>query len=193
MIGSYDLILPSYAKINLGLYVLKKRQDGYHEIQTIFQELEFHDLLYFRKGSTALTITTDQPDLPVGENNLVYRAVQLLKHYTNCSDHIAIHIEKRIPLGAGLGGGSSNAAMTLRGMNRLFRLGLSQEELAALSAELGSDVSFFVYGGTALGTGRGEKIQPLPDIPGHWLILINPGLQISSRWAYKIDKFRRAN
>jgi 4-diphosphocytidyl-2-C-methyl-D-erythritol kinase len=185
MIPKWDLILPSHAKINLGLYILGKRKDGYHDIWTIFQELEFHDTLYFRKQRENLLITTDHPSLPVGKSNLVWRAIQLLSQKTSCPETVAIHIEKRIPLGAGLGGGSSNAAAALTGMNRLFQLGLTHHELATLGSELGSDVPFFLYGGTALARGRGEHIQPLSGFPPVWVLLVNPGIQVSSGWAYK--------
>lgn len=193
MTHDWDLIVPAHAKINLGLYVLGKRSDGYHDIWTIFQELEFHDTLYFRKHADKLLITTDHPSLPVGENNLVWQAVRLLSRRTSCPENVAIHLEKRIPLGAGLGGGSSNAAATLRGMNRLFQLGLPLNELAALAAELGSDVPFFLHGGTALATGRGENIHPLSDISPVWILLVNPGIQVSSGWAYKNVNLRLTN
>lgn len=183
--NTYDLILPSYAKINLGLYVLGKRADGFHDIWTIFQELEFHDTLYFRRSSEPLRITTTHPELAVGADNLVYRAVQLFQEYTGCPMPVHIHIEKSIPLGAGLGGGSSNAATTLRGMNRLFELHLTTEELCALGAKLGSDVPFFLYGGTAVATGRGEQLRRYPSFPPFWVLLIFPGFEVSSGWAYK--------
>jgi 4-diphosphocytidyl-2-C-methyl-D-erythritol kinase len=185
MPNDWDLILPAHAKINLGLYVLGKRSDGYHDIWTIFQELEFHDTLYFRKQSEKLIITTNQPMLPVGKDNLVWQAIQLLHQRTSCPEAVAIHIEKNIPLGAGLGGGSSNAAAALIGMNQLFHLGLTHHELAVIGTELGSDIPFFLYGGTALARGRGEKIQPLSGFPSVWVLLINPGIHISSGWAYK--------
>ena len=181
----FDLVVPSYAKINLGLYVLGKRPDGYHDIWTIFQQIGFHDLLYFNKHDAPLAVTTTHPDLPGGEGNLVYRAARLLADKCGCSDRVAIHIEKRIPMGAGLGGGSSNAAAALRGMNHLFQLGLTPQELAAFGAELGSDVSYFLHGGTALGTGRGEQIERLPDLPEMPLLLIYPSIHVSSGWAYK--------
>ncbi|PIE34137.1 4-(cytidine 5'-diphospho)-2-C-methyl-D-erythritol kinase [candidate division KSB3 bacterium] len=190
---SYDLRLASHAKINLGLSVLRKRKDGYHDIQTIFQEIAFHDTLYFRKRSGAFSLTTDTADLPTGDDNLVFQAVRLLKKHTGCPGTVAIHIEKRIPLGAGLGGGSSNAAATLTGLNRLFQLGLSQQRLACLGAELGSDVAFFLYGGTALGTGRGEQIHLLPNFPDAWIVLINPGIHVSSAWAYKNINLKLTN
>ncbi len=193
MIDKYDLCLASHAKINLGLSVLGKREDGYHEIQTIFQELAFHDTLSFRRQAGSFTLTTDSPALPTGEGNLVSQAVKLLKCRAGCPDHVAIHIEKRIPLGAGLGGGSSNAATTLIGLNRLFQMGLPQEELAGLGAELGSDVAFFLHGGTALGTGRGEQIHPLPNFPDAWVVLIYPGIHVSSAWAYKNINLKLTN
>jgi 4-diphosphocytidyl-2-C-methyl-D-erythritol kinase len=193
MTHEWDLIVPAHAKINLGLYVLGRRSDGYHEIRTIFQELEFHDTLCFRKHADKLRITTDHPSLPIGENNLVWQAVRLLSQRTSCPENVVIHIEKKIPLGAGLGGGSSNAAATLLGMNRLFQLGLPLNELAVLGAELGSDVPFFLHGGTALATGRGEHIHPLSDVSPVWVLLVNPGIHVSSGWAYKNLNLRLTN
>ena len=181
----FDLVIPSYAKVNLGLYVVGKRPDGYHDIWTIFQQIEFHDLLYFNGHDAPLSVTTSHPDLPGGEDNLVYRAVRLLAQKYGCSDRVAIHIDKRIPMGAGLGGGSSNAAAALRGMNHLFQLGLTRSQLAEIGATLGSDVVYFLYGGTALGTGRGEQIKPLPELPALWLLLVYPAIHVSSGWAYK--------
>lgn len=189
----WDLRLPSYGKINLGLAVLGKRSDGYHEIETIFQEIEFHDTLYFRKHNSDLAITTDHPRLPVRERNLVWKAVELLRQRAECSGRIAIHIEKHLPIGAGLGGGSSNAAIALIGMNRLFDLRLTRDDLGALGAQLGSDVSFFLYGGTAVATGRGEHIRQLSDFPPAWVVLVNPGIHISSGWAYKNVNLKLTN
>lgn len=193
MLHDYDLALPSYAKINLGLHVVAKRPDGYHAIETIFQELEFHDMLYFRKHAGTLAIESSNPELPLGESNLVYKAIRLLQQHCKCPTQVRVYIEKNIPLGAGLGGGSSNAAKTLAGMNQLFRLGLSVDELAELGAQLGSDVSFFQYGGTALGSGRGEQIRSLPDFPQFWFLLINPGIHVSSAWAYKNINLKLTN
>ena len=188
-----DLRMPSHAKINLGLYVLGKRPDGYHDIWTIFQELEFHDVLYFTKRDAPLTLTTNHPTLPVGDENLVCRAARAFAQKTGCPTQLAIHLEKQIPLGAGLGGGSSNAAAALRGLNQLFQVGASREELAALGATLGSDVPFFLHGGTAIGTGRGEQIEPLPDLPPCWILLINPRIHVSSAWAYKNINLKLTN
>ena len=188
-----DLRMPSHAKINLGLYVLGKRPDGYHDIWTIFQELEFHDVLYFTKRDAPLTLTTNHPTLPVGDENLVCRAARAFAQKTGCPTQLAIHLEKQIPLGAGLGGGSSNAAAALCGLNQLFQVGASREELAALGATLGSDVPFFLHGGTAIGTGRGEQIEPMPDLPPCWILLINPRIHVSSAWAYKNINLKLTN
>ena len=189
----WDLIVPSHAKINIGLYVLGKRPDGYHDIWTIFQELEFHDTLYFRKQTACSTITTSHPDLPTGQENLVHQALQSLRNSTGFLEHVGIHLEKRLPLSSGLGGGSSNAAATLRGLNRLLNLNCSPEHLHTLAAELGSDVPFFLSGGTALGTGRGEIIHPIEDFPILWVVLVNPGISVSSGWAYKNVNLKLTN
>lgn len=188
-----DLIVPSYAKINLGLSIVGKRADGYHELVTLFQELQFHDTLSFSTDATALTLTSNQPELSVGADNLICRAVQALAQRTGCPTAVNIHLDKQIPLGAGLGGGSSNAAATLRGLNRLFDLRVAASDLHAIAADLGSDVPFFLFGGTALATGRGEQIQPLPDLPPRWVMLIYPGIHIASAWAYKNLKFQLTN
>ncbi len=193
MTREWDLILLAHAKINLGLYVLGKRPDGYHDIWTIFQELEFHDTLYFHKQKDRLLITTNHPLLSTGEDNLVWQAIRLLNKRTSCPENVAIHIEKNIPLGSGLGGGSSNAAAALIGMNRLFQLGLPHYKLAEFGAELGSDVPFFLYGGTALARGRGDRIQPLSGFPSVWVLLVNPGIHISSGWAYKNVNLKLTN
>ena len=150
-------------------------------------------MLYFTKRDAPLTLTTNHPTLPVGDENLVCRAARAFAQKTGCPTQLAIHLEKQIPLGAGLGGGSSNAAATLRGLNQLFQVGASQKELAALGATLGSDVPFFLYGGTAIGTGRGEQIEPLPDLPPCWILLINPRIHVSSAWAYKNINLKLTN
>ena len=185
IMDNWDLVLPAYAKINLGLRVLGKRPDGFHAIQTIFQEVEFHDTLYFTKQTPEFSLTTNHASLPSGKQNLIWQAVQLLRKETGCSTPAAIHLDKHIPLGAGLGGGSSDAAAALQGLNALFELQLSQRCLAELGAQLGSDVAFFLYGGTAVASGRGEQVQPLADIEPVWVVLVNPGIHVSSAWAYK--------
>jgi 4-diphosphocytidyl-2-C-methyl-D-erythritol kinase len=191
--ASWDLVLPARAKVNFGLYVLDRRADGYHDIWTIFREIAFHDTLYFRRQSETLSISTNQADLPVGEDNLITRAVRLMQRKAGGPARLAIHLEKRIPLAAGLGGGSSNAATTLIALNRLYALGLSQADLASLGAELGADVPFFIYGGAAIVRGRGERLEPLVGCEPLWLVLINPGIHVSTGWAYKNVNLKLTN
>ncbi len=180
-----ELVLKSPAKINLGLRVLGKRSDGYHEIRTILQEIELHDLLYLNRIKEGIQLRCNHPRLPLNEQNLAFKAARLIKEKTRFSGGVKIYLDKKIPVGGGLGGGSSNAACVIKGLNQLWGLGLTLEEMQNLGAEIGSDVPFFISGGTALATGRGEKIQQLPSFPKTWLIVITPDLEISTSWAYK--------
>mgnify|MGYP000893332552 CR=1 FL=1 len=160
------LKLKSHAKINLLLEVLYRRQDGYHQLRTILQELELHDTLYLEDiPGGKLELICDDPSLPSGKGNLAFRAAQLMQSAYAAGRGVRIHLEKRIPVAAGLGGGSSNAAAVLKGLNRLWGLFLHDDDLRALGSLLGSDVPFFISGGTALAVGRGEIIQPLPPFP----------------------------
>ncbi len=162
------------AKINLTLEVLAERPDGYHEIRSLIQTINLCDRLRFRL-SHDIKLVCDNPSF-VGEESLVSRATVLLQQATGCSKGATIEISKRIPLSSGLGGDSSGAAATLRGLNKLWGLGLSPAELASLALRLGSDVPFFLYGGTALVEGRGEKITPLPPLPHRWVVLMIPDM-----------------
>jgi len=179
------LILKSPAKINLKLEVLGKRPDGYHEIRTILQEIALHDLVHLSPREAGIELQCSDPRLPKDERNLAFQAAKRVKEKTGFSGGVQIYLDKKIPLGGGLGGGSSNAAWVLKGLNQLWDLGLTPEEMQVLGAEIGSDVPFFIYGGTALATGRGEKIRLLPPFPKTWLVLVTPNLEISTRWAYK--------
>lgn len=166
------LTVQAPAKINLTLEVLGKRPDGYHEICSVIQTVSLCDTLYFelRQG---VSIRADMPEWQA-EESLVSRAVELLQEVAGYSKGVNIEIEKRIPLMAGLGGDSSDAAAVLRGLNQLWGLGLPLEKLLELARRLGSDVSFFLYGGTALVEGRGEIVTPLPPLPRQWLVLALP-------------------
>jgi 4-diphosphocytidyl-2-C-methyl-D-erythritol kinase len=160
------LKLKSHAKINLILEVLYRRQDGYHQLRTILQELELHDTLYLEDISGGkLELICDNPSLPSGKGNLAFRAAQLMQSAYATGRGVRIHLKKRIPVAAGLGGGSSNAAAVLKGLNRLWGIFLHDDDLRKLGSLLGSDVPFFISGGTALAGGRGEIIQPLPLFP----------------------------
>ncbi|MBM2827301.1 MAG: 4-(cytidine 5'-diphospho)-2-C-methyl-D-erythritol kinase [Dehalococcoidia bacterium] len=170
------LTVRAYAKVNLALEVLGPRPDGYHDIVSVLQSVSLWDTLSFRPDD-GIHLTCNLAELET-EDNLAVKAARLLQEATGCSDGVSITLSKGIPVAAGLGGGSSDAAATLRSLNVLWGLGLAREELASLGASLGSDVPFFVYGGTALAEGRGEKVNPLPDIPETWLLLVLPTLEI---------------
>ncbi len=172
------LILKAFAKVNLVLEVLGKRGDGYHEIVSIMQTVDFYDLLELEPAGH-IKLKFSLPGIP-DYANIVFKAAQTLKDVTGCDKGVAIGLEKRIPTGAGLGGGSSDAAAVLRGLNRLWQLGLTGEKLAAIGAGLGSDVPFFIYGGTCQVEGRGERVRPLPDLEQTWFVLYNPGLAVPS-------------
>jgi 4-diphosphocytidyl-2-C-methyl-D-erythritol kinase len=160
------------AKINLTLEVLGERPDGYHEIRSLIQTIDLCDRLQFRL-SRNIKFHCDSPSF-AWEESLMSRAIALLQQVTGCSKGATIELAKRIPLGSGLGGDSSGAAAILSGLNKLWQLGLSAKELLELAPRLGSDVPFFLYGGTALVEGRGEKITPLPPLPQHWVVLMIP-------------------
>ncbi len=174
------MVLNSYAKINLGLRILGKR-GRYHQVETILQSIDLRDRLAFAAQREGVVISSSHPGLPQGERNLCYGAWKLLSPEKG----VRITIEKRIPVGGGLGGGSSNAAVTLWALNRIWNLGKSREELLKVAARLGSDVPFFLVGGTVLCEGRGEVLNPLPPLRGVAFLLINPGFEVSTSWAYR--------
>jgi len=185
-----SLTLKSYAKINLCLYVLKKREDGYHEIFSMMQAIDLCDQLTLHKIQKDIVIRCDHSDVPKDENNLAYQAADLLFKERNLKGGVRIDIEKQIPVSAGLGGGSSNAAFTLKGINQLFDLKLSNQKLHLIGSRIGSDVPFFLYSGQAMVKGRGEKIVPIRLYRDYWLVLVCPNLMISTEGVYqnvKID------
>jgi 4-diphosphocytidyl-2-C-methyl-D-erythritol kinase len=178
------LRVQSFAKINLGLSILGRRPDGYHEIQTIFQTISLCDELEFRTSSRLELSCENLPDTPK-EENLIWKAAASLAAKTAGTQGASITLRKRIPSGAGLGGGSSNAAATLLGLCRLWDIKPPDSDLLAIAAGLGSDVPFFLSGGMAMGTGRGEKIELLPDSPAEHLVIIFPGIHVSTAEAYR--------
>ncbi len=174
------------AKINLALDVLFKRPDQYHEVEMIMTTVDLADRIEIEENKqNSITIFSHNRYVPDDDRNLAYQAAALLKERFDIKQGVSIKIEKNIPVAAGLAGGSSDAAATLRGLNRLWNLGLSMDELAVLGAEIGSDVSFCVYGGTALATGRGEKIKHLPSPPKCWVVLAKPVRGVSTADIYK--------
>jgi 4-diphosphocytidyl-2-C-methyl-D-erythritol kinase len=176
--------VPSFAKINWTLEILGRRVDGYHELRTILQTVEFCDQLHFARNETEITLTCAHPEVPCDETNLIYRAALLLKELTGCDKGARIHLQKRIPLGAGLGGGSSNAAITLLALIRLWELDIAPGDLFRLGAQLGSDVPFFFFGGTGIGIGRGAEVYPISDMEAQYLLLVNPGIHVPTREIY---------
>jgi len=181
------------AKINLGLRVVGKRADGYHLLDTIMVPVSLYDEIDIRKvritgknqaGGELIKITCDHPDVPQGEENIVYRAAQLILKRSPRAQPISIHIKKNIPIGAGLGGGSSDAAATLLGLNRLFKLRLSITALKKMALSLGADVPFFIQARPARAQGIGEQLRPLRDLPHFWAVIVYPGFPVSTPWVY---------
>ncbi len=166
----------AYAKINLTLEVPGRRADGYHEIASIMQNIDLADTLSFQEDD-AIRFHCDVPEL-ISPDNLVVRAARLLKRATGCGKGVSVHLVKGIPWDAGLGGGASDAAVALRALGELWGLSLPLDRLLELAAELGSDVPFYLYGGTALVEGRGERVTPLPPLPTWWLLLLKPAVSI---------------
>jgi 4-diphosphocytidyl-2-C-methyl-D-erythritol kinase len=171
----------SPAKINLYLRIVGKRPDGYHELETVMLPLAFGDQIALQSRKIGITMACDDPRLPTDDSNLAVRAARAL----GTTKGARISLKKRTPLAAGLGGGSSNAATTLLGLNRLWKLNAPSKRLHALAASLGSDINFFLAGGAALCRGRGEKIEPIPCKFSGAILLVNPGFGISTKWAYE--------
>ena len=175
----------SYAKINWILEVFGLRDDGYHELRTVFQTVDLFDTLTISDSGTGkIEIESDNPELPTDAANLVYRAVQMAAGRMGREPGVKIRIEKRIPVAAGLGGGSSNAAATLLTLEKLWDIRLLPQDLFEIGTALGADVPFFFFGGTAVGIGRGNEVYPVEDTHSPYLLLVNPGVSVSSRDAY---------
>jgi 4-diphosphocytidyl-2-C-methyl-D-erythritol kinase len=174
----------SYAKINWTLDVLCKREDGYHELRTIYQTVSLHDTLSLTVGDGAIEIVCEDARVPCDETNLVYKAAARVREIAGVRAGARVEIEKRIPIAAGMGGGSSNAAAALLGLERLWGITLEERDRFDIAADLGSDVPFFLLGGTALGVGRGEEVYALEDVPCEHLLLVNSGTAVSTAAAY---------
>jgi 4-diphosphocytidyl-2-C-methyl-D-erythritol kinase len=184
------LSVTSFAKVNRDLRVLGKRPDGFHELDTTFQTVDLTDTLVFLEGeegagaSGSVSLTIEGADLPVDDGNLVIRAAAALARHAGTRRSARIHLSKRIPIGGGMGGGSSNAAATLKGLSALWEINLSSADLHSVAASLGSDVPFFLLGGRARGRGRGEVLTPLPDGPEEWVLLVIPPFSLSTAEVY---------
>jgi len=175
------------AKVNLCLRILGKRPDGYHRIETLFEKIDIYDRIELRfREEGMITVICRDPDVPEGRENLCYKAAALLKKTCGVANGADITIEKRIPVAAGLGGGSSDAASVLKGLNRLWKLGLSVRKLAALAADIGSDVPVFIYEESyCIGTGRGEIIKPLKGGPKLWHVVVKPPIGCDTGSVYR--------
>ena len=190
--GRKSAVVRSFAKVNLTLHVLGDRPDGYHAIESIMQTVGLCDTitLSIREGG-AIRLSCDMPGIPTDESNLACRAASALFDAVGLSPGLDIRIRKRIPAQAGLGGGSSNAAAVLRGLDHLLRLSMPADEVSRLAAGVGSDVPFFLVGGTALVCGRGEEVQPLSDLPPMPMVIVKPPFGVSTPWSYRrLDEMR---
>lgn len=182
--NSTSLSLPSFAKINLSLRILGKRPDGYHELRTTLQTISLHDDLHFELGGAGITLTCNDPDIPTDERNLAVRAAFALKEQYSVDAGARIRLHKNIPVKAGLGGGSSNAAISLLAMAHLWQIPATTSEIFEIAERLGADVPFFLAGGTALGEGIGTTLSPLPARGIQHLILVTPNTNVSTADAY---------
>lgn len=178
-----ELEVQANAKINLTLDILGVRDDGYHDLDGVMQEIALHDTLTIENGRGGFVLFCDHPHLKLDENNLIYKAWDALRDRVE-DDSIIVELEKRIPLSAGLGGGSADAAATLVGLNRLWNLNLTDEELIEIAGDIDSDTAFFIRGGTQRAQGRGNVLTPLPRFSQKPVLLVNTGDTISSRYVY---------
>ena len=185
--------LLSFAKINLYLRVIGKRPDGYHEIETLFQQVDLNDKIILEKCNKGIKIICKNPYVPDDENNLCYKAAKSLEEAAGKTFGCKIYIHKKIPIAAGLGGGSSNAAVTLLGLNYLWNLNFDKKNLLNIANAIGSDVPFFIEGGSATGRGRGEILTPVNLDQNYWCAIASFPIKISSRWAYQISNFNLTN
>ena len=187
------LICPSYSKVNIGLKVLSQRDDGYHNINTIFQELNFGDSIDIEKRDHGFKIIANVDWVPTNKSNICYKAYTEIKKEFSEVKGIHIKIDKKIPIGSGLGGGSANAAALLKGIKNIYKLEVTESKLEEIGGEVGADVPFFIRGKTQLGEGIGDKLTQLPKaIIGTYLLVI-PKISIRTEWAYSVIKNRLNN
>ena len=175
----------AYAKINLGLDVVKRLPNGYHQVKMVMQNIGIYDQLTFEKTERAVTLFTDSEELPTDENNLIYKAAGYMLDKYSVPSGLHVHLNKNIPIAAGLAGGSTDAAATIKSINILFGLGLSTEKLMEDGAAIGADVPYCILGGTALAEGIGEKLTPLPPIPACHILIAKPDISVSTKYVYE--------
>ena len=178
------LTVNSYAKINIGLKIINQRIDSYHNIETVFQEVQFHDIITIKKINEGYKLSSNNVDFPMESSNTCVQAYLRLKKEFPKLKGVKIHINKNIPMGSGLGGGSSNAASTIIGINNLYDIGLTTPQLKNISQDIGADVPFFIEGGIQHGQGIGDKLTPLKIKLPYTILLVFPNNTVNTRWAY---------
>lgn len=183
--------LRALAKINLGLDIIRKREDGYHEVRMIMQTIQMYDVLEIHRRKTpGISLTTNLPYIPTDERNLVYKAAKILMDEFQVQEGLSIHLDKSIPVAAGMAGGSSDAAAAFVGVNRLFHLELTEKELMERAVKVGADVPYCVMRGTALAEGIGEKLTWIPQAPRCYVLIGKPGVNVSTKMAYESLKLQ---
>lgn len=181
-----QIIMKAYAKVNLALDVLGRRENGYHDLRMVMQTVDLYDLLTFTPtDEPGVILTSNVSNLPIDGRNLICKAAALIMERYGVQTGVLIHLEKRIPMAAGMAGGSTDAAATLIALNELFRLGLSKDELCALGVQIGADVPYCILGGTALAEGIGEILTPLPRVPACPLVITKPDFGVSTKEVYE--------
>lgn len=175
----------AYAKINLGLDVIRRREDGYHEVRMIMQTVDLYDVLTFTEEEAGIIVTTNKEELPGDENNLIYKAAKLLADVYSIKKGVKIDLQKNIPMAAGMAGGSTDAAAVFHGMNEMFRLEMTEEEMCRLAVKIGADVPYCIQGGTALAEGIGEVLTKLTDAPDCFLLIAKPDINVSTKYVYQ--------
>ena len=179
-----EYTLKAYAKINLGLDVTGKLPNGYHEVKMIMQSVGIYDELTLTKTDSGITIATDESELPTNEDNLIYRAAKLMFDTYSITGGVHIQLSKNIPIAAGMAGGSTDAAATMKGINRLYQLNIPTQELMRISVSIGADVPYCILGGTALAEGIGEILTPLAPAPSCHLLVAKPDINVSTKYVY---------
>lgn len=176
----------AYAKVNLGLDVIGRREDGYHEVRMIMQTVDICDVLTFtRQERPGIVVTTDKEELPGDESNLIYKAARLVTETCSVREGIKIELQKKIPMAAGMAGGSTDAAAVFHGMNEMFGLGMDEDEMCALGVKIGADIPYCIKGGTALAEGIGEILTKLPDAPACVVLVAKPDIDVSTKYVYE--------
>lgn len=192
-----QLVLKAYAKINLSLDVVRRRPDGYHDVKMIMQTVDLYDVITMEKAESGIYTSVELGEsfapeggqkakiLPADENNLIYKAAKLVMETCHVTEGVKIHLQKNIPIAAGMAGGSTDAAAVFRGMNQLFSLGLSTEELKKMAVKIGADVPYCIEGGTQLSEGIGEILTPIKGIPHFYLLIAKPEISVSTKYVYE--------